>query len=171
MTSRTDVFVARQAIFDRSLNVYGYELLFRSSLNNHCTKTDDTLATSQLIANSFFSIGADRILAGKKAFINFSRDLLIRERPALLPPEMMAIEILESVEPDEEVIAACRDLKARGYLLALDDFLFQGRHMPLVDLADIIKVDFLATKPAEQETLAKHYGHRRIRMQIGRAHV
>ena len=158
-----DIFVARQAILDRRLEVYGYELLFRSCLNNSFDGDDDNLASAHVISNSFFSIGAEKILGGKRAFINFTRDLLIDEQASILPPHIAIIEVLETVERDAEVVAACRNLKSRGYLLALDDFVVQPSD-PLTDLADIIKVDFRATTRAEQEALMRLYGCRGIRM-------
>jgi len=62
-----DNFVARQAIFDRKQNVYGYELLFRSSTDNGFDGSDASLATSQVIANTVFSIGLENMLSGKRA--------------------------------------------------------------------------------------------------------
>ncbi|HYM10988.1 MAG TPA: HDOD domain-containing protein [Bryobacterales bacterium] len=159
-----EVFVARQAIFDRRLNVYAYELLFRSCSTDAFGAADGAVATSQVIANSFFSIGVEKILGGKRAFINFPRELLIDERASALPQHLAVIEILETVEPDAEVIAACRHLKAQGYLLALDDFVNHARYAPLVELADIIKVDFRVTAPSERKSLCERYGNSGIRM-------
>lgn len=158
-----DVFVARQAIFDRRLEVYGYELLFRSCLNNVYDATDGDLASSQVITNSFYSIGVEKILAGKRGFINFPRKLLVGNCAEVLPPEVVVIEILESVEEDAEVLAVCQDLKRRGYLLALDDFVDSGK-TGFTRLADIIKVDLQSTDAAGQAALARRYGRRGIRM-------
>lgn len=164
MAQRMDVFVARQAIFDRNLNVYGYELLFRSCRSEAFDGADGTLASAQVITNSFCSIGVEKLLAGKRAFINFPRDLLIGEFASVLPSQTVVIEILESVEPDPEVIAACRSLKGRGYLLALDDFIPRECYDPLAALADIIKVDFRTTPEAERRALIRRYGQDGIRM-------
>lgn len=158
-----DVFVARQAVFDRRLNVFGYELLFRSCLENFFDGSDGALASSQVITNSFFSIGVEKLLAGKRGFINFPRKLLVEGCASILPKETAVIEILETVEADEEVMAACRKLKRRGYLLALDDFVPRDG-AGLTRLADIIKVDFRATSAAEQQALVSRYGRRGIRM-------
>jgi len=72
-----------------------------------------------------------------------------------LPQDRVVAEILETVAPDEETIAACRHLKDLGYRLALDDFVDSPGMAPLVEIADYVKVDFLNTPPAEQERLAK----------------
>jgi c-di-GMP-related signal transduction protein len=159
-----DVFVARQPIFDREQRVFGYELLFRSCLTNAYDGTEATRATSQVISTSFFSLGLGKILGGKRAFINFNRDLLVGECVSILPSEVAVVEILETVEPDEQVLGACKRLKERGYLLVLDDFVFQERLAPLTELADIIKVDVLVTPEAEQRRLVRRYGARGIKL-------
>ena len=80
-----DVFVARQAIFDRSRKVWGYELLFRSGLAQECFDgTEESLATQQVISNSLLAIGLDNLLGGKKVFINFGREMLLRESASFL---------------------------------------------------------------------------------------
>ncbi len=117
-----DVFVARQAIFDRKRNLYAYELLFRSGAeHNIFDGTDATSATTEVIANSLLS-SIDNILCGKKAFINFDRDLLLGDLHSMLPPETLVIEILESVEAEPAIVSACLALIAEGYSIALDDF-------------------------------------------------
>src|SRR5436309_845365 len=100
-------FVARQAIFDRKRHVYAYELLFRSSMHNGFDGSEAGLATSQVIANTLFSIGLDTMLNGKRAFINFGRNLLLGDWTTILPAKSVVIEVLESVEPDSEVLEAC----------------------------------------------------------------
>src|SRR5437868_9178693 len=116
-----EVFVARQPIFRRNREVYGYELLYRADTNNAFDGTAADVATARVIANSFLTIGTERLLNGKPAFINFDATLLTLAYAALLPPRSAVIEILEQTDPTPEVLAACRGLKAQGYTLALDD--------------------------------------------------
>jgi len=150
-------FIARQPILDKRQRVYAYELLFRSSLQNYFDHSDGDQATSQVIANSFLLFGIDSITGGGKAFINFTRNLLVQDSALSLPRESTVVEILETVEPEEEVLAACRRLKKRGFLLALDDFVYHARFQPLVDLADIIKVDFMVSGPEERREMAEAF--------------
>jgi c-di-GMP-related signal transduction protein len=160
-----DVFVARQAILNRTKDLYGYELLFRSDPeNNSFDGTESSSATSQVIANTLFSAGMEGILGGKKAFINFDRKMLLAVRGSLLPKETLVIEILETVEPDDEVLAACTRLCESGYTIALDDFVCQSKFEPLVQKAHIIKVDVLATARPEQKRLVAKYSKQGIRM-------
>jgi c-di-GMP-related signal transduction protein len=147
----TDTLVARQPILDSKLKVVAYELLYRSSRTSQVYDgTSSSQATSHVIANSLFSIGLEKLAMGKRAFINFDRDLLVQGYASILPPQSVVIEILETVEPDDEVIAACQKLKQGGYQLAVDDYVFEERFNPFVELADIVKVDVLCAEEARQ---------------------
>jgi c-di-GMP-related signal transduction protein len=156
-------FVARQPIFDHRQEVYAYELLFRSSYENSCNLLDLNKASSKVIVDTCLLIGLEHLTGDKKAFINVTREVLINEYIFLLPSDKVIVEILETVEPDESVITACKKLKQSGYKLALDDFVYEERYQPLVELADIIKVDFLSTAGKEQKELVDRFSSRGIR--------
>ena len=160
-----DVFVARQPIFDRTRQLFAYELLFRSdSDSNEFDGSEAASATTQLIAHSLLSIGWQKILDGKQAFINFDRSLLLAGLHTVLPKENVVLEILESVTPDEEVVAACRELHSQGYTIALDDFVDHPSYQPLLEMAKLIKVDIRATPIEEQERLLRTYQPRGMAM-------
>jgi EAL and modified HD-GYP domain-containing signal transduction protein len=142
-------FIARQPIFDRQEHVYGYELLFRSGLENRCI-ADDSDAAARDVADNFLNASARTLTAGRKAFINSTRHFLVNEYATLLPKEEAVIEILETIEPDAEVLAACRKLKDLGYVIALDDFVFAEKFRPFVELANIIKIDFKLSAPSDR---------------------
>ena len=151
-----DAYVARQPIFDAKKTVFAYELLFRDGLKNFVPDIDGDVATSNVLSNSFFTIGIDRVTGGKRAFINFTQNLLEKEVPLMFPSETTVVEILEDVKPDPNLIASCRKIASRGYLMALDDFVFHPALAPLVDLADIIKVDFRLTPMDEISRLLEN---------------
>ncbi len=161
----TQIFVARQPIFENNGKVFGYELLFRSGLDNFFpVGTNPDEASSKVLHNSFLLFGIDVLIGGKRAFINLTRNLLLNEVATLFPADHMVVELLETIEPDEEVIATCKKLKDLGYLLALDDFVYDKRMQPLVELADIIKVDFLSTDQKQRAELTKQIGSRKVRL-------
>jgi c-di-GMP-related signal transduction protein len=153
-----ELLVARQPIFDARLQVFAYEVLFRSSMNNAFDGSEGNAATSKVINAVFGSAGSDHLLGGKAAFLNFPRALLVSGAASVLPPKTTVIEILEDVEPDEPVIEACRRLRGQGYQLALDDFVPQKAPHPLIPLADFLKVDFRATTADEQRSAAARFG-------------
>ena len=90
------VFVARQPILDKSKNIYAYELLFRTgAINNSYDGTDGEQASSAVLTNSFHAIGMDILTRGRPAFVNFTRNLLVREVPTIFPKDLVN-RILES---------------------------------------------------------------------------
>ena len=160
-----DVFVARQPIFSRSREVFAYELLFRANdLQDKFDGTEGTSATMQVLANSLLSIGLENLVDRKKAFINFNYGLLASDLHSMLPPGQIVLEILESVEPTPELVARCRELRARGFTVALDDFTGEPGLEPLVEIADLIKLDVQRTSQAEQERMIRAYQPRGIAM-------
>lgn len=157
-----DVFVARQPIFDRDQKVYGYELLYRSGTENYFQELDGDKASLEVIRNSLSVIGIEKLTSRKKFFINFTRNLLLNQTAHLLPKEFAVVEILEDVKIDQPLVQACRKLKHQGYILALDDFVLQGNeNNQLLDLAEIIKVDFRAAGDRERETIVNRIGRER----------
>ena len=73
-----DTFVGRQQIYDADLNVVAYELLFRSGTENRASIVDGDIATSQLLVNAVIEIGLENLVFGRPAFVNFTRNFLIR---------------------------------------------------------------------------------------------
>ncbi|WP_372677327.1 EAL and HDOD domain-containing protein [Desulfosarcina sp.] len=150
-----NVYVARQPIFDKNKKIFAYELLFRDGTANYVPDIDGDVATTNLLANTFFTIGIDTLAGGRKAFINFTQNLLEKRVPLLLPKATTVIEILEDVEPDPVLIDACAQMAADGYTIALDDFEYLPSLEPLIAMADIIKFDFRLTPKAAIEDYLK----------------
>lgn len=146
-------YIARQPILASNRDVFGYELLFRNGEKNAFPGVSDEEATSRLIVEQQFDGDVRDLVGSNSAFINFSRKSLIDEHPKLLPPKNVVIEVLETVEPDDQVIEVCKDLKECGYSLALDDHDFNPAWHPWVHLFDIIKIDITQFSRAQ---LASH---------------
>lgn len=137
-----DIYIARQPIFTRSKQIFAYELLFRDGTENSFPGTEGNNATSRVLSNTFFTSGIEQITGGKRAFINFTRELLIGKIPLLFPSQITTVEVLENVIPDGPVIESCRELSGKGYTIALDDFEYTPPMEPLIEISEIIKVDF-----------------------------
>ncbi len=150
-----EVFIGRQAILDRAKGVYAYEILFRSGLKNAFDPNlDGNVATQSVMVNSMLDFGMKKLVSDKKAFINFTEKNLLDRAPELLPADAIVVEILETVQPKPEILKAVRDLKDAGYKIALDDFVLMPGYEPLIEMADIIKVDFRITNsPEEREKM------------------
>src|SRR5208337_2536785 len=158
-----DAYVARQPILDRKKSLFAYELLFRDGLDNYMPNIDGDTATSKLLSSSFLTIGIDKITFGKRAFINFTQNLLETNIPLMFPRETTVVEILEDVNPTSRVTEACKKLSELGYYLALDDFVFKLELIPLIELADIIKIDFRVTPYKEIKQILRKFRTKKIK--------
>jgi c-di-GMP-related signal transduction protein len=155
-------FVARQPIFDRTQNVFGYEILFRNGVEDYFNADPELAARSTLDSSLLF--GINTLCANRLAFVNCTREVLFKDLITLLPPTQAIVEILETVEPEDRVIAACKRLKSMGYLIALDDFAPNDPRIPLCEFADIIKVDIRATRPEERAGMMRRFGSPKCKM-------
>lgn len=153
---RGAVVVARQAIYDRSLRVVGYELLFRSVTAARIETIGGTAASARVVVDYLMAHDRRLLTGGRPAFINFTRELLTGDAIKQLPPEHVAIEVLEEVEPDEEVLAACRQLVARGFTVALDDVDSLERLVAFEGAITLAKVDFLLVDEDELFRIARY---------------
>jgi len=157
--SESAILLARQPIFDRDLQVVGYELLYRSDAADHY-KADEpgTRATARVIVNSLLNIGIDNLVGAKYAFINVDRELLLSESLDVLPRQRVVLEILETVAFCPEIAAACAAARGDGFMLALDDVDETSCESPFLGLVDIVKVDFLSASLSVRKQLADRYG-------------
>ena len=140
----SEIYIGRQPIYDRKLGVYAYELLFRAASDNSAKFTDGDQATSDVIVNTFLEIGLDNIVGDRLAFINLTRAFFVGEHTISLPRDRVVLELLEDIEADEEVVSSVKRLSEQGYSIALDDFIYHESLQPLVQLADIVKIDIMA---------------------------
>jgi EAL and modified HD-GYP domain-containing signal transduction protein len=159
-----DVFVGRQPILDRSQRLFGYELLFRSGAGLNEFKLGEGSATPQLVSNSLLAIGFENIVGGRKAFINLDRDTLLSQLYTTLPRGQTVLELLETIQPDAEVIAACARARREGYTTALDDYTGDASFDGLLPFIDVVKVDFLLTTVEQQDRFVRDFRRRGITM-------
>ncbi|MCB2290024.1 HDOD domain-containing protein [Clostridium sp. CS001] len=150
-----DIFLARQPILDRFNRLIGYELLFRDNERNTYQGEDGDKATIEVIKNSFINIGIEKVTGDKKAFINFTESILKSDIFEVLPAKSVIIEILEDIEPTQELVEHCKRLKQLGYVIALDDFVYSDKYRSLIEIVDIIKVDFKITRGYERREVIK----------------
>ncbi len=142
----TDIFIGRQPIFDNNMNVFAYELLFRNSNHSQNAEVvDGDSATSQVLMNCFIDIGLENIVGTHKAFINLTRTFL--SSPQLImaaPPDQLILEIMEDIEPTDELLDALKLLKKNGHSIALDDFIYDRKFDSFINISDVIKIDITA---------------------------
>lgn len=155
--SEQNVFLARQPIFDRRLEVVGYQLLARAGPGNLFADTDVDGASRRVVRDTLLVYQLDSTAGAQRAFVNITRPLLIQDYLFALPRDRVVLRVHETVDPDAEVMAACRALKVAGYRIALDDPLQRPEQRPLVGLADIVKVNFLDVRGDERRKRYERY--------------
>jgi EAL and modified HD-GYP domain-containing signal transduction protein len=142
------VMVGRQPIFDYQRKVFGYELLFRPAPG---AGGDGDAMTAEVIVRAGLDFGLDDLVGPKMAFVNATRAFLTGVRDPGLPPDRVVLEVLETVERDEQTIAGCARLREQGYRLALDDYIFSPGDEPLLEMAEMVKLDVQALSMAQIE--------------------
>jgi c-di-GMP-related signal transduction protein len=135
-------YVARQPIFDVSMGVVGYELLFRANAaSTEADYEDASAATSNVLVSTFSDIPLESLLDDKPAYVNVTRDLLLRDIPNLLSPERIVIEIPEHEAADPDVRFALEEMNRQGYRIALDNWSPASASWGLIDLASTVKIN------------------------------
>ena len=150
-------FIARQPIFDKRLRVYAYELLFRGGPQNYFQPAAN--AATSVVADSITLFDLQHLTGSARAFINVDELALRLGAPRFLPPDRVVVEILETVTPSVEIVAICRELRAAGYILALDDFVDDPGLAPLIEFARFLKVDFQLLDASGRERIVRKYAN------------
>jgi EAL and modified HD-GYP domain-containing signal transduction protein len=159
--------VARQPILSSNEEVFGYELLFRDGVEDYFQSPDSDAASRSTVDTSIL-MGLDILCDGRRAFINCTRETLLKDYVTLLPAGQVVVEIVESVPADDLVKAACVRLKQAGYTIALDNFVVDDPRQELTKFADVIKLDIKRTSLEEQGVLIKRHNSPSCRMLAAR---
>lgn len=138
-------YAARQPILDKNKKLFAYELLFRDGIDNAFPDIDGDVATSKMIDASRFNMGLTEFTGGKRAFINFTLETLNSGYAEMLTPEEVVVEILETVKPGKRLLAHCKDLHDKGYMVVLDDYEHQSVWAHFYPFIHIIKIDWQTT--------------------------
>lgn len=152
------LFVARQPIFDGSMNVVAYELLFRDSAsgsNSFPSDMDGDIATTKLISGLQFNNGLASLTDNKLAFINFTHKAIIEGKAFLFSPEQIVVEILETARPTKRLLESIKHLYEKGYTIALDDYVDDKAWHHFFPFVKIIKLDMLQSGPEQLSTLQR----------------
>ncbi|HHX59260.1 MAG TPA: EAL domain-containing protein [Epulopiscium sp.] len=139
------MFIARQPIFNKRMDVFGYELLFRLDSGSTQFGGVSSQEATATVVGGLFEAGINNIVEDKYAFINFDEYFIHSNSLEIISPDRLIIEILEDVKIDDRLIKRLQDLRKMGYKIALDDFVKDYKEYPLVPLARIIKFDLLQT--------------------------
>jgi c-di-GMP phosphodiesterase len=146
-------YIARQPIQDQRGRVHGYELLSRNAPEAASILDAETAACTML--DNAANFGLEGLTNGLPVFVNCTLEALTAQTVLVLTPRTTVLAIPAGVELTARQIDACRTLKARGFRLALDDFTGETKQLPLLELADYIRVDFIRLEPEKRRQLLR----------------
>jgi EAL and modified HD-GYP domain-containing signal transduction protein len=149
-------YVARQPILNLQARVHGYELLFRNP-SQAVSRNERDMATQTMLDNAVI-FGLDRFTNGLPAFVNCTVEALTGQLVNVLAPGATVLTIPSSLEPRPKLLDACLDLKKQGFRFAFDDFTAKAKLLPVVQLADYLRVDFTRCDRAERQYLGRTHG-------------
>lgn len=151
-----EIYVARQPIFNRQKKVIAYELFYRNHNDNSLNGVNKDSASATVIMNSFVTMGTERIAGNKQLYVKFTDTLLNYDIVTLLNKKNTIIEIMTEI-CNVDLIKICKDLKDRGYKIALDDYNLVKRNIfdEIIQYIDVIKVDFLTNSLIDREDIVK----------------
>ncbi len=138
-------YIARQPILNVHKKLFGYELLYVGAHDYTLPNVSGDRATTSVLSSTFLTADVTEISSHRPCFINFTQQLLEKNIPASFPRSQIIVEILEDVQPTKKVVTVCRQLHEAGYRIALDDFVFDKKFHPLLELAHIVKIDVRLT--------------------------
>ncbi|TAJ16147.1 MAG: HDOD domain-containing protein [Planctomycetota bacterium] len=154
--SSPSILVARQPILDRDQRLAAYELLARSTDALDAHTPGDASATAGVLIGMLAEFGLERLVGDLPAFVNVTSEYLTGELPMPVAPGRVVVEVLETIEPDARALAGVARLKGLGFQIAIDDYVGpRPGYEPLLELADIVKVDCLAMDRREIARVAQ----------------
>lgn len=140
-----EVYLGRLPILDSKQNLVAFELLFRSNQNNGVEVTDDSAASANVIIDTYGQLGIENVIGKRRGFIKVDAKLLMNDVICMLPKKHVVLEILRSVEIDDEIIQRCLFLKQKGYQLALSNVVqLDQRFERIMPLINIVKINITA---------------------------
>ncbi|MGD2117101.1 MAG: HDOD domain-containing protein [Chromatiales bacterium] len=139
--TNNEIFIGRQGIYNSQMQLFGYELLYRSSDTSAASFSDADRASSDVLLNTFLEIGIEHIVGPYKAFINLTRKFFVDLPPLPFSQDQVIFELLEDINVDQRLLDGVKTLHEQGYQLAIDDFVFEDKWQPLLPYVSIIKVE------------------------------
>lgn len=146
------LFIARRPVFDSAEKIFAYDLAVRSPVGS--TGLHEEVLPEQLLAEVFLETGIDTVTDGQGVLLTVGRDMLVSGTLPLLPADRVIIQVPPGVAPDADVTAACKDLVAGGYRLAIH-VSDPDACAPILECGHVLKVDIIDVGPMQLSRVVK----------------
>ncbi len=135
------MYIARQPIFRKDTNVYGYELLFRGDKYSQRFEGNDGVAgkATAAVLTTLYESGLSDLVEGKMAFVNFDASVLEIDIAGIFEANTVVIELGKEIIPTERLAKRLRELKSEGFRVAVNDRTYDEIEL-IADLVDIVKI-------------------------------
>ncbi|MEN6587941.1 MAG: hypothetical protein ABFE02_18030 [Sulfuricella sp.] len=145
-------FVRREAIYSQQTRrTIGHEIMLNNSsalLGNNVSPMLHRMH-DELLLKSILSLDKLPLSDNDLVFITLSPDTLEHELVMRLPSHNIVFAFHPEPDSANKLIARCRQLRARGFRFAIDDFNYSADYHPLLGLVDYLRFDFDRMKPSE----------------------
>lgn len=154
-------YIGRQPILDINRRVVGHELLYRHDGDTCCANVSDEFeACANIVTNTLTNMNAEWLLGDGAAFINITPELLDADPLKLLPSRRVVLELEVPHGKHAKFPDRLREVRNRGFRIALEDILPSRQIHPVLDSADYVKLDvqrFDTRTLAKAVELFRHY--------------
>lgn len=159
----TEIYFARQPIYNRDLEIAGYELFYRQAADaDSADFLDAEIATSQVVLNTVGELGLEQVVGSHKAFINVARDFVVSGYLEMFASPQLVFEVAGSLVVDQPLLEALQQLHERGYRFVLDDYRDDEANQALLTIVDYVKIDMLVTPQDEVQRMVELLRQRSI---------
>jgi len=133
-----EILVRRQPVFDRSEQLYGYELLLQRIGER---PSGSEALPEQMVVDVFLGIGLDQVAANHRAFITVDRDILLGDAVRLLPKDRVVLQLVGQLSDDDELLEACDRLVWSGYRFSVESDTPEALPERILRLSEIVTLD------------------------------
>jgi len=143
-----DIFLTRQPVFDRYLNVFAYDLMFHTDFENLYQNPDWDSANNTSLALNLLSYKLEAITRGKQAIIRFNDNMLQQDLYKLFPAKNVAVELRHPSDENKDTLAVCKQIRSAGKPVVLDITDIETPADDWLMLSDIVKLNVTASAAA-----------------------
>ncbi len=136
----SEVFIGRQPVLDRYMNVFAYSLQFYQGLTPSGEAT--LQATQSLIAKIQEAIGFQAIVGNHAAMVHLPSQMIRKEfLPRFDALHPLMLEISSSTLGNAPLLRSLKELKQLGSSIVLDEFIDSKTCTKLASISDYVKID------------------------------
>lgn len=161
-----EAYIVRQPISTLEGSITAYEILYQDE-GPQAGQRESSAAHA--IEQFLTQVNGEAFLDGKTAFITFTPNLLMKNIPRMFAEDKLVIQIEDSVIVHPLAQKIVQRYKKQGYRIAIQGVEFTPRYFGILEIVDIIKLDFSDPHDSSLATMVSL--SRGLRKEIAAYHV